>query len=94
MDAHGLGDLWALVDVDLDQADLAAGGGDRLLDSRAELLAGTAPWRPEIDNHRDLHGRSYDIPLEVLGVAVLDKIVAGRGRRYVLGGVHGSGVHV
>ena len=52
LDAQLLGELGALVDVDLDQPDLAAGGLDHALEDRPELLAGPAPGRPEIDDHR------------------------------------------
>ena len=41
-----------LVDIDLDQLHLALGGCDSLFQGRAELPAGAAPGRPEIDNHR------------------------------------------
>ena len=41
-----------VVDVHLDELDLALGGLDGLLQDRGELLARPAPGRPEIDQHR------------------------------------------
>ena len=41
-----------VVDVHLDQLHLALGGLHDLLEHRGELLAGAAPGRPEIDQHR------------------------------------------
>jgi hypothetical protein len=48
------GDLLILVDIDLDQPDRATAGLNRLLQQRGKLLAGTAPGRPEVDDHRRL----------------------------------------
>ena len=50
---EGLGGLAVGVDVDLGQHDLAVGLVDHLLEDRAERLAGTAPLRPEVDDHGD-----------------------------------------
>ena len=55
LDAELAGDLRMLVDVHLDQLDLALGALDHLLDHRGQLLAGAAPGRPEIDQHRLRH---------------------------------------
>ena len=43
---------WVGVDVDLGQLDLAGAGIDGALDHRPELPAGSAPFRPEVDDHR------------------------------------------
>ncbi len=60
-----------IVDVHLDELHLAAGIGDRLLQRRRELLARTAPRRPEIDEHRLTRGGGDDVLPE-------------RGRRHIL----------
>ena len=52
---EGLGDLRVLVDVDLDQLDLAVGRVDDLLDDRPERAARPAPRRPQVDD--DGHAR-------------------------------------
>ena len=52
LDAHLARDGRMLVDVHLDQLDLALGGLHDLFQDRRELLAGAAPRRPEIDQHR------------------------------------------
>ena len=52
LDAHLAGDGRMLVDVHLDELDLALGGRDHLFQDRGELLAGAAPGRPEVDQHR------------------------------------------
>ena len=52
LDAQLIGERLVLVDVDLDEAHLAVVGADHLLQDRRELLAGAAPGRPEIDQHR------------------------------------------
>ena len=57
LDAHLLRQLLVLVDVDLDQPHRALGVAHRLFQRRAELLAGAAPRRPEIDDHRARHAR-------------------------------------
>ena len=44
---------------------------------RGELLAGAAPRRPEIDQHRLLHRFVDDVLAEGLGGGVLDEVVAG-----------------
>ncbi len=53
-----------LVDVHLDQHDLAVGLVDDLLDDRPEGLARAAPRRPEVDDDRDLRGLVDDVGLE------------------------------
>jgi hypothetical protein len=45
-----------LVDVHLHELHLAAGGAHGLFQDRGELLAGATPGRPEIHEHRLLHG--------------------------------------
>ena len=55
LDAQLLGQLRVLVDVDLDQPDLALGRAHQLLEHRRQLLARAAPGRPEIDQHRHCH---------------------------------------
>ena len=71
LDAQLLRDLRILVDVDLDQRHLAAGVSHRLLQNRRELLAGAAPGRPEIDDHRRLLRRLDHVGGEALGRRVL-----------------------
>ena len=67
-----------LVDVHLDQLDLALGGLDDLFQDRGELLAGAAPGRPEVDQHR-LALRLLDHVLhEALGGGLLDETLGGR----------------
>ena len=61
-----------LVDVDLDQFQPAAGRPYDLFQGRGELLAGTAPGGPEIDQHRDGARRFHDVLHEGLLVAVND----------------------
>src|SRR5690606_9466548 len=68
-----------LVDIDLHQLHRAVHRGDHLLDGRAELLAGTAPGRPEVDDHRDLAGGLDDVLHEGGVGAVLDQVALGRG---------------
>ncbi len=63
-----------LVDVHLDQLDLAVGGPDRLLDDRCQLTAGPAPWRPEVDQHRLALRFLDDVLHEGLGGRFLDQI--------------------
>ena len=61
-----------LIDIHLDQLDLAIGSANRLFEHGGELFAGTAPFRPEIDQHR-LAFRFFDDVLdEGLGGRVLD----------------------
>ncbi len=68
------GDARVLVDVDLDQPDRALGGGDRLLQRRAELLAGSAPRRPEVDDHRRGARRLDDVGHEAGVGRILDQV--------------------
>jgi hypothetical protein len=58
-----------LIDIHLDELDLAFGVADNLFQDRRELLAGTAPGRPEINEHRLAFGFLDD---------VLDKGLRGR----------------
>ena len=66
-----------LVDVELDELDLALLLLDDFLQDRGERLAGPAPRRPEVDDHRLLHRAFDDVGGEVLLAGVLDH-VAGR----------------
>ena len=79
LDAHLLRQLLVLVDVDLDQAHRAVRVADRLLEHRPELLAGTAPRRPEIDDDRSLVRGVDDVGHEGRGRAVLDELGAAGG---------------
>ena len=75
LDAHLARNGRMLVDVHLDQLDLALGGLDGLLQHRGELLARPAPLGPEIDQHR-LALRFLDHVLhEGLRGGVLDEAV-------------------
>ena len=66
-----------LVDVHLDELDLALGGAHHLFEDRRELFAGPAPGRPKIDQHR-LAARFLDHVLdEGLGRRLLDQAVGG-----------------
>ncbi len=57
-------DAGVLVDVDLGQHDCAVGGVDHLLEDRSEGQAGTAPRRPQVDDHGGLLGPLHDLGLE------------------------------
>ena len=70
-----------LVDVHLDQLDLALGGTDRLFERRRELAARTAPGRPEVDQHRLALRFLDDVLYEGLGGRFLDQIGCGLRRR-------------
>ena len=72
LDAELAGDRRMLVDVHLDQLDPAAGRGDDLFQRRLQLLAGAAPRRPEIDQHRLLARFLDDVGGEARGRGVLD----------------------
>ena len=63
-----------LVDVHLDQLDLALGGADRLFEDRRQLTARTAPGRPEVDQHRLALRFLDDVLHEGLGGRLLDQI--------------------
>src|SRR5262249_21637585 len=70
-----------------DELHLAFGGTDHFLQDRRELLARSAPGRPEIDQHR-LALRFLDHVLhEGLGGRVLDKIVRDHGSAVLQHGV-------
>ena len=62
-----------LLDVHLDELDLALGRLDRFLEDRRQLLAGTAPVRPEIDQHRLALGFFNDVLDEGLRRRVFDR---------------------
>ncbi len=68
-----------LVDIHLDELDLAVGGADDLFEERGKLTAGTAPGRPEVDQHRLSLGFLDDVLDETLGRRLLDQV--GRGLR-------------
>jgi len=74
LNAHLPGNLRMVVDVHLDQLDLALGRTDRLFDDRRELTAGTAPGRPEVDQHRLALRFLDDVLHEGLGRRLLDQI--------------------
>src|SRR5690606_32864626 len=80
LDAELASDARVVVDVHLDQADRALGGAHGLLDDRPERLAGTAPGRPEVDQHRAALGFLEHVLGEGLGGGLEDEIV-GRGGR-------------
>ena len=63
-----------VVDVHLDQLDLALGRADRLFDDRRQLTAGPAPGRPEVDQHRLALRFLDDVLHEGLGGRLLDQI--------------------
>ena len=63
-----------LVDVHLDQLDLALGGADGLFEDRRELAARAAPGRPEVDQHRLALRFLDDVLHEGLGRRLLDQI--------------------
>src|SRR5690606_21038846 len=66
-----------LVDIDLDQPDLAGLFGDDLFDGRTELAAGTAPGCPEIDQYRGFERGIDDIGLEA-GIAAIPDEIGGK----------------
>src|SRR5262245_52742534 len=63
-----------LIDVHLDQLDLALGGAHRLLQHRRELPARAAPLGPEVDQDRLAPRFLDDILHEALGGGFLDQI--------------------
>ena len=79
-----------VVDIELDQPDRALGRAHGLFQDRRELAAGTAPRRPEIDQHRHLARGLDHVAHEVLGGGVLDEVGVGAGRAAVLqnGGIY------
>ncbi len=80
LDAQLRGDALVLVDVDLDQLDLAVGFLDHLFDGGPQLAARPAPGRPEIDDHRAGHRLLDDIGHEGLFGTVDDVgVCAGHG---------------
>ena len=74
LNAHLAGNGRMLVDVHLDQLDLALGGANRLFQHRRELAAGAAPGRPEVDQHRLALRFLDDVLDEGLGGRLLDQI--------------------
>ena len=90
--AELLGDLGVLVDVDLGEAQLALGLAHHLLEQGAKLLAGPAPGRPQIDDHRDLARGLDHVGHEASGGDILDERRLSRiggGSRYLGEGLHG-----
>ena len=79
LDAHLRREFLVLVDIDLDEADLAARVAHRLFEDRAQLLARPAPRRPEIDDDGGIARGVDDVGHEGRGRAVLDEIGAVRG---------------
>ena len=79
LDAHLAGDRGVLVDIHLDELDLALGRFDGLFEDGRELLARAAPRRPEIDQHRLALGFLDDVLDESLRRRVLDRRVRGCG---------------
>ena len=67
------------VDIDLDEAHQTTGFADQLFEQRPQLLARSAPGRPEIDDHRNRLRHLYDVGDEMSGIAVLDQPAAGGG---------------
>ena len=63
-----------LVDVHLDELDLATGGLDHILDDGSQLLAGAAPGRPEIDEHGLAGGFGDDVAAKGCGRRFLDEV--------------------
>src|SRR5678816_2379797 len=57
------GERLLLVDIDLHEARLAGELGGRLREHRRHRPAGTAPGRPEIDDHRQLRAREQIVEL-------------------------------
>ena len=80
LDAHLAGDRRMVVDVHLDEFHLALGGLHDLLEDRRELLARTAPGRPEVDQHRLALRLLDDVLHEALGGRLLDEIAHRRRR--------------
>ena len=72
--AHLAGNLRMLVDIELDQPDRALCRPHGLFQDRRELAAGTAPRRPEIDQHRHLARGLDHVAHEVFGGGVLDEV--------------------
>ena len=73
-----------IVDIELDQLDRALCRAHRLFQDRRELTAGTAPRRPEIDQHRHLARGLDHVAHEVLGGGVLDEVGLGAAGAAVL----------
>jgi hypothetical protein len=67
-----------IVDIHLDELDLAAGLAHRRFNKRRQLLARPAPRRPEIDQHRLVARIGDHVLLEIGGCRVLDQIACRR----------------
>ena len=84
LDAQLPRDRRVLVDVHLDELDLALGGPHHLFQHRGELLARPAPLRPEIHQHRLALGFLDHVLHERLGGRVLDGRLRDRRRPGIL----------
>ena len=89
LDAQLLGDLGILVDVHLDHLHRAAGGDHRGFQLRAERLAGAAPGRPEIHDHRHFAAGDQHVGGKGGQARILD--VGTVAARRVLHGLRGNG---
>ena len=73
LDAELSGNRRVIVDVHLDQFHAAAGCRHRALERRLQLLAGAAPGRPEVDQHRLVARFLDDVGGKARGRRVLDR---------------------
>jgi len=77
LDAQLGRDALVLVDIDLDHADLALGGGHCGFQHRAKRLARAAPGGPEIDDDRNLAAGLDHVGHETGLGRVLDQVGIG-----------------
>jgi hypothetical protein len=84
------GHFGVIVDVHFDEANLALGGANQLLDNWRELLAWSAPGGPEVDQDRHGFGRLDNILHEALGRGILDQLLAAADHAGISGDRHGS----
>src|SRR5690606_25516321 len=89
LDAKLAGDRGVLVDVDLDEPDLASLLVNHLLEIGGQLPAGPAPGRPEIDEYRGFEGGIDHVFLEGAVGRLLDE--RRRGGRVA---AEGSGIEI
>ena len=78
LDSHLAGNFRMLVDIHLGELDLALGRLHRLFQDRGELLARSAPGRPEIDQHRLALGFLDHVLEEALRGRLNDRAVGHR----------------